>query len=63
MAIALDATLVRLVLVPGDDGADGQVELVAARSWLDRILPDMDFEGSAEPVVEHADAEPPLVTT
>src|SRR6185312_1792230 len=31
--------------------------------WLDRILPDMDFESSPEPVVEHADAEPPLVTT
>ena len=30
-------------------------------SWLDRILPDMDFESSPEPVVEHA--EPPLVTT
>ena len=28
----------------GDDGADGQLELVAARSGSDRILPDADFE-------------------
>ena len=34
--------------------------------WLPgslRILPDMDFESSPEPVAEHSDAEPPLVTT
>ena len=62
VAIFLDATLVRLVLVPAT------MELMGKWNWwlpgfLDRILPDMDFESSGEPVVEHADAEPPLVTT
>jgi putative drug exporter of the RND superfamily len=52
---------VRLVLVPAT------MELMGKWNWwlpgfLDRILPDMDFE-SSEPAVEHADAEPPLVTT
>jgi len=62
VAIFLDATLVRLVLVPAT------MELMGKWNWwlpdfLDRILPDMDFESSAEPVAEHTDAEPPLVTT
>jgi uncharacterized membrane protein YdfJ with MMPL/SSD domain len=62
VAIFLDATLVRLVLVPAT------MELMGKWNWwlpgfLDRILPNMDFESSSEPVVEHADAEPPLVTT
>jgi uncharacterized membrane protein YdfJ with MMPL/SSD domain len=62
VAIFLDATLVRLVLVPAT------MELMGKWNWwlpgfLDRILPDMDFESSSEPVVEHTDAEPPLVTT
>jgi uncharacterized membrane protein YdfJ with MMPL/SSD domain len=63
VAIFLDATLVRLVLVPAT------MELMGKWNWwlpgfLDRILPDMDFESSGEPAVEHADAEqPPLVTT
>jgi putative drug exporter of the RND superfamily len=53
---------VRLVLVPAT------MELMGKWNWwlpgfLDRILPDMDFESSSEPVVEHTDAEPPLVTT
>jgi uncharacterized membrane protein YdfJ with MMPL/SSD domain len=62
VAIFLDATLVRLVLVPAT------MELMGKWNWwlpgfLDRILPDMDFESSPEPVAEHSDAEPPLVTT
>jgi uncharacterized membrane protein YdfJ with MMPL/SSD domain len=62
VAIALDATLVRLVLVPATMELMGKWNWWLP-SWLDRILPDMDFESSPEPVVEHADAEPPLVTT
>jgi len=62
VAIFLDATLVRLILVPAT------MELMGKWNWwlpgfLDRILPDMDFESSGEPVAEHTDAEPPLVTT
>jgi uncharacterized membrane protein YdfJ with MMPL/SSD domain len=49
VAIALDATLVRLILVPA------AMKLLGAwnwwmPSWLDRLLPDFSFEsGSAEP--------------
>jgi RND superfamily putative drug exporter len=47
-AIFLDATIVRLVLVPGT------MELLGDRNWwlpgwLDRILPDLDVEGHAPP--------------
>ena len=31
IAVAVDATIVRVLLVPGDDAPDGQVELVGAR--------------------------------
>jgi RND superfamily putative drug exporter len=47
-AILLDATIVRMVLVPGT------MELLGDRNWwlprwLDRILPDLDVEGHAPP--------------
>jgi RND superfamily putative drug exporter len=47
-AIALDATIVRLILVPTT------MELMGKWNWwlpksLDRILPDMDFESSPAP--------------
>jgi RND superfamily putative drug exporter len=62
VAIFLDATLVRLVLVPAT------MELMGKWNWwvparLDRWLPELDFEsGGAEAAVE-AEPEPPLVTT
>jgi RND superfamily putative drug exporter len=62
VAIFLDATLVRLVLVPATMELMGKWNWWLPE-WLDRILPDMDFESSPEPEVEHTDAEPPLVTT
>ena len=45
VAIALDATIVRLILVPTT------MELMGDKNWwipkwLDRVLPDMDFESS-----------------
>jgi uncharacterized membrane protein YdfJ with MMPL/SSD domain len=48
VAIALDATLVRLILVPA------AMKLMGAwnwwmPSWLDRALPDLSFEGGTEP--------------
>jgi RND superfamily putative drug exporter len=48
-AIFLDATIVRLVLVPAT------MELLGDRNWwlprwLDRILPNLDVEGHAEPM-------------
>ncbi len=53
-AILLDATIVRMLLVPAT------MELLGDRNWwlprwLDRILPNLDVEGHAEPVDE---AEP-----
>jgi RND superfamily putative drug exporter len=62
VAIALDATLVRLVLVPATMELMGKWNWWLPE-WLGRILPDMDFESSPEPEVEHVDTEPPLVTT
>ncbi|HET6953996.1 MAG TPA: MMPL family transporter [Acidimicrobiales bacterium] len=50
-AILLDATIVRMLLVPAT------MELLGDRNWwlprwLDRILPNIDVEGHAEPVAE-----------
>jgi RND superfamily putative drug exporter len=50
-AILLDATIVRMLLVPAT------MELLGDRNWwlprwLDRILPDIDVEGHAEPVLD-----------
>jgi len=55
-AILLDATIVRMLLVPAT------MELLGDRNWwlprwLDRILPNIDVEGHAEPVVEEPEPE------
>jgi RND superfamily putative drug exporter len=64
-AIFLDATLVRMLLVPAT------MELLGARNWwlpkwLDRILPTLNVEGrdhhvSAEPIEVDTEEERPLV--
>jgi RND superfamily putative drug exporter len=46
VAIALDATLVRLILVPAAMVLLGRWNWWMP-SWLDRVLPDLSFEGSA----------------
>jgi RND superfamily putative drug exporter len=57
-AIALDATIVRLLLVPAT------MELLGDRNWwlprwLDRILPKVNVEGHADaPLEEEAEREP-----
>ena len=48
VAIALDATLVRLVLVPATMELMGDWNWWLPK-WLDRILPDLDFESSDSP--------------
>jgi len=48
VAIALDATLVRLILVPAAMKLMGRWNWWMP-SWLDRALPDLSFEGGAEP--------------
>ncbi len=55
-AILLDATIVRMLLVPAT------MELLGDRNWwlprwLDRILPNIDVEGHAEPVVAEPEPE------
>jgi RND superfamily putative drug exporter len=61
-AIFLDATIVRMVLVPAT------MELLGDRNWwlpawLDRILPNIDVEGHAEDAARlDADEEPVLVS-
>jgi len=47
IAIALDATLVRLILVPAAMKLMGRWNWWMP-SWLDRALPDLSFEGGAE---------------
>jgi uncharacterized membrane protein YdfJ with MMPL/SSD domain len=56
VAIALDATLVRLILVPAAMKLMGRWNWWMP-SWLDRALPDLSFEGAAaEPEPEGAKA-------
>jgi uncharacterized membrane protein YdfJ with MMPL/SSD domain len=50
VAIALDATLVRLILVPAAMKLMGHWNWWMP-SWLDRILPRLSFEGEPEPAV------------
>ena len=56
VAILLDATIVRMLLVPAT------MELLGDRNWwlprwLDRLLPDIDVEGHAETGVDYETAE------
>jgi RND superfamily putative drug exporter len=51
VAIALDATLVRLILVPAAMKLMGSWNWWMP-SWLDRALPDLSFESSSEPEPE-----------
>jgi len=51
VAIALDATVVRLILVPAAMVVLGKWNWWMP-SWLDRVLPDLNFDrgGTAQPV-------------
>jgi len=55
VAIALDATLVRLILVPGAMKLMGDWNWWMP-SWLDRLLPDLSFEGGGKAEPEPAEA-------
>jgi RND superfamily putative drug exporter len=55
VAIALDATLVRLILVPAAMKLFGDWNWWMP-SWLDRALPDLSFEGGGAPEPEPAEA-------
>jgi RND superfamily putative drug exporter len=57
VAIALDATLVRLVLVPAAMKLMGEWNWWMP-SWLDRMLPDLSFEGGGKPGPEPRKPEP-----
>ena len=58
-AVFLDATLVRMVLVPATMSLLGNANWWLPR-WLDRILPHMDLEGGT-PVVPHVLPEPAIL--
>jgi RND superfamily putative drug exporter len=60
VAIALDATIVRLILVPTTMELLGDLNWWLPK-WLDRILPDMDFESS--PSSGGAPEEEPALAT
>jgi RND superfamily putative drug exporter len=55
VAIALDATLVRLILVPAAMKLMGNWNWWMP-AWLDRALPDLSFEGGSEPETAPAEA-------
>ncbi len=57
MAILLDATIVRLLLVPATMELLGDKNWWLPR-WLDRIVPNIDVEGHADPVVKHPETTP-----
>jgi RND superfamily putative drug exporter len=59
IAIALDATLVRLILVPAAMKLMGRWNWWMP-AWLDRVLPDLSFEGEASDAgdAETRDAHP-----
>jgi len=48
IAVLIDATIVRLVMVPATMRLLGKWNWWIPR-WLDRILPNVSLEGSAEP--------------
>jgi uncharacterized membrane protein YdfJ with MMPL/SSD domain len=60
-AIFLDATVVRLILVPATMELMGDWNWWVPK-WLDRILPHMDFESSGTRPVEAEEAAPALAT-
>ncbi len=55
VAIALDATLVRLILVPATMVLLGRWNWWMP-SWLDRVLPDLNFDGGGSVELEPAEA-------
>jgi uncharacterized membrane protein YdfJ with MMPL/SSD domain len=57
VAIALDATLVRLVLVPAAMQLMGRWNWWLP-GWLDRLLPDLGFESSSKRASEPAATTP-----
>jgi RND superfamily putative drug exporter len=59
VAIFLDATVVRLVLVPATMELMGDFNWWVPK-WLDRILPNIDFESSGAQHPPHPDPEPVL---
>ncbi len=56
-AVFIDATLVRMVLVPATMELLGKANWWLPR-WLDRILPHLDIEGGPEELTEEQEPEP-----
>jgi RND superfamily putative drug exporter len=59
-AVLIDATLVRMVLVPSTMRLLGDANWWLPR-WLDRIVPNLDVEGEAQLPQEELEARPPVL--
>jgi putative drug exporter of the RND superfamily len=57
VAVLIDATIVRLVLVPATMELLGKANWWFPK-WLDRIVPTLDVEGEIEPVPPVREPEP-----
>ncbi|HEY1278448.1 MAG TPA: hypothetical protein VGF22_02160, partial [Acidimicrobiales bacterium] len=57
VAVLIDATIVRLVLVPATMELLGKANWWFPK-WLDRIVPKLDVEGEIEPIVPEREPEP-----
>ena len=58
MAVLLDATLVRMVLVPATMSLMGRANWWLP-GWLDRILPHLDLEGGRKATDVEVDVDEP----
>jgi putative drug exporter of the RND superfamily len=60
VAVLVDATIVRMVLVPATMELLGKANWWFP-AWLDRIVPHLDVEGAHDPVIDLADGAPAKV--
>jgi putative drug exporter of the RND superfamily len=60
-AVVIDATIIRLVLVPATMQLLGDKNWWMP-SWLDRIVPHLDIEGTPSPAQASGDPEPALIS-
>jgi RND superfamily putative drug exporter len=56
VAVFVDASLIRMVLVPSTMALLGDANWWLP-AWLDRVLPHLDIEGTSVPPVAHPDGE------
>ncbi len=62
VAVLVDATIVRMVLVPATMELLGEANWWFPK-WLDRIVPQLDVEGAHDEVIDLDAPAPPVTTT